>query len=140
VVVITQMIAYLWRAVAIAIVDAPDYFLRVEVISILTPIAVLVIMFAFKLDKRLAQLDSGIFFILMAGIVTISTMVIAILEVIYFYDVPADLITPSGRTGRVISPISLTLYIVALILTTIYSVRALRTSKDPPNPEIPTEG
>lgn len=140
VVVITQMIAYLWRVVIIAIADAPDYFLHVEARSFLVPIAVLIVMFAFKLDLRLAQLDSGKYFIVMAGIVSISTTVISISEVIYWYDIPAHLRTPFGQYWRTISPITLALYTASLILTTIYSVRALRILKVPPNPEIPIEG
>lgn len=129
-VVIAQMLGNLWVGITVIYHDAPDYFAHVKIRSLLMPIAVIALMFLFKLDKRIARLDSGKFFIFMGGIVSVSTALIAVTNSYYFYDVPRDIVTPSGQYGRATSPITLAIFAVGLIVYIVYAVRALRAQRE----------
>jgi hypothetical protein len=128
IVILTQLIAYLWRGITIAIEDAPDIFLQVKVWSFVIPIVLIILLFVLNLDKRLAQLNAGRLFIFLSLVVSVSTTVIAIIELMYHLDVPEYLLTPTRKYWQTISIVTLAIYLLALTLTTYFSVRALRNS------------
>jgi len=126
IVFVSQSVAYLWRGVAIAIDDAPDIFQRVSVWSFILPIIVLSLLFILKFDRWFAKLNAEFLIIFLSLVVSISTTVIAIMELIYHFDVPEYLLTPTRQYWQTISIITLIFYVFAFFLTLYFSIRVIQ--------------
>ena len=129
IVFVTQLTAYIWRSVAIAIDDAPDIFQRVSIWSFILPIIVLSLLFILKFDRWLAKLDAVLLIIFLSLVVSISTTVIAIMELGYHFDVPEYLLTPTRQYWQTISIITLILYVIAFVLTLYFSIRVITNNR-----------
>ena len=133
VVVLTQLIAFLWRGIVVAIEDAPEVFRRVGADSFIWPIVVLFLLFAFNFDRRLAEFGSRNLFVVLASIVSISTTILAFVELAYHFDIPNYLLTESRQYLQKVSVVTLIIYLLALGLTFFFSIRALRSSLNTPS-------
>lgn len=132
VVVWGHLLGYLWRGISIAIEDAPDVFARAGIGSFVWPIVIFFLFQLSKADKRLSKILAVRVVIIFSIIVSLSTMIVSITDVIFGHDIPEHLITSSWRYWQAISVINLLIYLTILILTVLFSIRALRDSSRRP--------
>lgn len=123
-----HLLGYLWRAISIAIEDAPDIFSRAGIASFVWPIVILILFQLSNADKRLSQLLAVRIMIIFSIMVSLSTVIISLTDVIFSYDIPQYLMTSSWNYWQVISVINVLIYLTIFVLTVFYSMRALRAS------------
>jgi hypothetical protein len=122
-----QIVGHLWQVAAVVVQDAPDYFARTSLASILLPILILVAMHVFKLDIYFAQIDPGWLFIALGLILSVSMTAMAFQNMQYYFDLPESMITSSWRYGQITSVISLVVFGLGLICTCWFSIRVVRS-------------
>ncbi|OGO17475.1 MAG: hypothetical protein A2Z14_17120 [Chloroflexi bacterium RBG_16_48_8] len=125
-----QILGHLWQVAAVIYQDAPDYFKRTSLGSILLPILIVMAMHVFKLDLLFAKVDPGWLFIALGLVLFSSLTAIAFRNVRFYLDLPKSLITPAWRYGQITSIVVLIVYGKGLMLTGWFSIRILRTGEN----------
>jgi drug/metabolite transporter (DMT)-like permease len=124
----SQVIGYLWQSSAVALADAPDYFARMSFGSFIIPILVIIAIHVFKLDCKFAQSDPGWVFIALGFLISLSAAVITFSTVRFYFNLPQDQVTDSWRSSQVTSLVSLIIYSLGFILTSVFSYQVLRNT------------
>ncbi len=111
----------------LAIDDVPNSVQRVDPITVvLAVIAILVVLFT-RLPDFVARSMSRGFLVLFVLLISVSTLLITLANVVLAFDVPEAFVTPGWEYTRATGLITLLVFLSSAIVNVVLSARILRT-------------
>ncbi len=125
--IVGQATGILLMGLFLAIDDVPNSVQRVDPITVvLAVIAILVVLFT-RLPDFVARSMSRGFLVLFVLLISVSTLLITLANVVLAFDVPEAFVTPGWEYTRATGLITLLVFLSSAIVNVVLSARILRT-------------
>src|SRR3972149_2490922 len=123
-----QALGILAFATVLAIEDAPDYFARTSPWAIALPLAAIVGVQLPRASDFLARSLSSGMLVLLVLITSVSTAAAAIAYMVQAYAIPGSLVTEGWRYTRTTSTVLSGVFLLALGVNLVMSIRLFRSN------------
>ncbi len=129
--IVGQTASLLLSGLFLAIEDAPDYFKRVDLLTVLLAVFAIGALLITRLPQFLARVISSGMLVIFILIISVSTFLIALSNVVLEFSIPDLFLTPGWEYTRTTAIISFIFFLVSGIINLVLSLRLLVSERTP---------
>ncbi len=127
--IVGQEAGLLLSGLFLAIEDAPDYFKRADLLTVLLAVIAIGAVLITRLPQFLARVLSSGMLVLFILLISVSTFLIASSDVVFEFSIPDLFLTPGWEYTRTTAIISFIFFLVSGIINFVLSLRLLMSER-----------
>ena len=127
--IVGQEAGLLLSGLFLAIEDAPDYFKRADLLTVLLAVIAIGAVLITRLPQFLARVFSSGMLVLFILLISVSTFLIASSDVVFEFSIPDLFLTPGWEYTRTTAIISFIFFLVSGIINFVLSLRLLMSER-----------
>ncbi len=127
--IVGQEAGLLLSGLFLAIEDAPEYFKRADLLTVLLAVIAIGAVLITRLPQFLARVFSSGMLVLFILLISVSTFLIASSDVVFEFSIPDLFLTPGWEYTRTTAIISFIFFLVSGIINFVLSLRLLMSER-----------
>jgi len=127
--IVGQATGLLIMGLFLAIEDAPDYFKRADLLTILIAVVAIGAVLITRLPQFLARVLSSGMLVIFILLISVSTILIALSNVVLAFSIPELFVTPGWEYTQTTAVISFIFFLVSGTVNLVLSVRLLMSER-----------
>jgi len=127
--IVGQATGLLIMGLFLAIEDAPDYFKRADLLTILLAVVAIGAVLITRLPQFLARVLSSGMLVIFILLISVSTILIALSNVVLAFSIPELFVTPGWEYTQTTAVISFIFFLVSGTVNLVLSVRLLMSER-----------